>query len=130
MMSYLYLALSIALELVGTSLLKASEGFSKLFPTIGVIIAFISCFFFLSLSLKTIPLNTAYAIWSGIGIVATVIISVSIWKEKINMASIAGITLILVGVVILNLFGPGHNESSSDDKTSGSSVVIEDGMNK
>ncbi|WP_147057160.1 DMT family transporter [Sporosarcina luteola] len=129
-MSYLYLALSIALELVGTSLLKASEGFSKLFPTIGVIIAFISCFFFLSLSLKTIPLNTAYAIWSGIGIVATVIISVSIWKEKINMASIAGITLILVGVVILNLFGPGHNESSSDDKTSGSSVVIEDGMNK
>lgn len=130
MMSYLYLALSIALELVGTSLLKASEGFSKLFPTIGVIIAFISCFFFLSLSLKTIPLNTAYAIWSGIGIVATVIISVSIWKEKINMASIAGITLILVGVVILNLFGPGHNESSSVDKTSESAVVIEDGMNK
>lgn len=112
-MSYLYLAISISLELIGTSLLKASEGFTKLFPTIGVIVAFISCFFFLSLSLKTIPLNTAYAIWSGIGIVATVIISVSIWKEKINMASIVGITLILVGVVILNLFGPGHNESGS-----------------
>lgn len=128
-MSYLYLALSISLELVGTSLLKASEGFSKLSPTIGVIIAFISCFFFLSLSLKTIPLNTAYAIWSGIGIVATVIISVSIWKEKINMASIVGITLILVGVVILNLFGPGHGDSSND-KTIGSSAVMDDGMNK
>ncbi len=111
-MSYLYLALSISLELIGTSLLKASEGFTKLFPTLGVIIAFISCFFFLSLSLKTIPLNTAYAIWSGIGIVATVIISVSIWKEKINLASIVGITFILVGVVILNLFGPGQNEAS------------------
>lgn len=129
-MSYLYLALSISLELIGTSLLKASEGFSKLFPTIGVIVAFISCFFFLSLSLKTIPLNTAYAIWSGIGIVATVIISVSIWKEKINMASIVGITLILAGVVILNLFGPGHNESSSDKERSESSVAIDDSMHK
>ena len=129
-MSYLYLALSISLELIGTSLLKASEGFSKLFPTIGVIVAFISCFFFLSLSLKTIPLNTAYAIWSGIGIVATVIISVIIWKEKINMASIVGITLILAGVVILNLFGPGHNESSSDKERSESSVAINDSMNK
>ncbi|MFS0688803.1 multidrug efflux SMR transporter [Sporosarcina sp. 179-K 8C2 HS] len=128
-MSYLYLALSISLELIGTSLLKASEGFTKLFPTIGVIIAFISCFFFLSLSLKTIPLNTAYAIWSGIGIVATVIISVSIWKEKINLASIVGITLILVGVIILNLFGPGHNESSSGDKTTESSVGISDSTN-
>lgn len=125
-MSYLYLALSISLELVGTSLLKASEGFTKLFPTLGVIVAFISCFFFLSLSLKTIPLNTAYAIWSGIGIVATVIISVSIWKEKINTASIVGITLILVGVVILNLFGPGHEGA----KTSDSLIVMDDGQNK
>lgn len=121
-MSYLYLAISISLELIGTSLLKASEGFSKLFPTLGVIVAFISCFFFLSLSLKTIPLNTAYAIWSGIGIVATVIISVSIWKEKINLASIVGITFILIGVTILNLFGPGQGESSSNDKTSEVSV--------
>ncbi|UAL53521.1 quaternary ammonium compound efflux SMR transporter QacH [Bacillus sp. CMF21] len=113
-MSYLYLALAIVGELIGSSLLKASEGFSKLFPTIGVIIAFVSCFFFLSVSLKTIPLNTAYAIWSGLGVVFTTIISVLIWKEKINMASIAGIILILVGVVILNLFGPGHGESGHE----------------
>jgi small multidrug resistance pump len=113
-MSYLYLALAIVGELIGSSLLKASEGFSKLFPTIGLIIAFVGCFFFLSLSLKTIPLNTAYAIWSGLGLVFTTIISVLIWKEKINMASIAGIILILVGVVILNLFGPGHGESGHE----------------
>jgi small multidrug resistance pump len=113
-MSYLYLALAIIGELIGSSLLKASEGFSKLFPTIGVIIAFVSCFFFLSVSLKTIPLNTAYAIWSGLGVVFTTIISVLIWKEKINMASIAGIILILAGVVILNLFGPGHGESGHE----------------
>ncbi|HAM79507.1 quaternary ammonium compound efflux SMR transporter QacH [Ornithinibacillus bavariensis] len=113
-MPYLFLALAIVGELIGSSLLKASEGFSKPFPTIGVIIAFVGCFFFLSLSLKTIPLNTAYAIWSGIGIIATTIISVLIWKEKINAASIAGIILIIVGVVILNLFGPGHGESSQE----------------
>ncbi|WHZ59077.1 quaternary ammonium compound efflux SMR transporter QacH [Metabacillus hrfriensis] len=113
-MPYLYLALAIVGELIGSSLLKASEGFSKLFPTIGVIIAFVSCFFFLSVSLKTIPLNTAYAIWSGLGVVFTTIISVLIWKEKINMASIAGIILILVGVVILNLFGPGHGEAGHE----------------
>jgi small multidrug resistance pump len=113
-MSYLYLALAIVGELIGSSLLKASEGFSKLFPTIGLIIAFVGCFFFLSLSLKTIPLNTAYAIWSGLGLVFTTIISVLIWKEKINMASIAGIILILLGVVILNMFGPGHGESGHE----------------
>ncbi|MEK3906748.1 DMT family transporter [Oceanobacillus sp. FSL W7-1309] len=113
-MAYLYLALAIIGELIGSSLLKASEGFSKLYPTLGLIVAFVSCFFFLSLSLKTIPLNAAYAIWSGLGLVATAIISVLIWKEKINMASIAGITLILAGVLILNLFGPGHDESSHE----------------
>ncbi|HHQ0508753.1 TPA: quaternary ammonium compound efflux SMR transporter QacH [Listeria monocytogenes] len=113
-MSYLYLALAIVGEIIGSSLLKASEGFSKLYPTIGVIIAFVGCFFFLSLSLKTIPLNTAYALWAGLGLVLTTVISVLVWKEKLNMASIAGITLILVGVVILNLFGPGHGESGNE----------------
>lgn len=111
-MSYLYLILAIIGELIGSSLLKASEGFTKLYPTIGVIVAFTGCFFFFSLSLKTIPLNTAYALWSGIGIIFTTVISILIWKEKINFASVSGITLIIVGVVILNLFGPGHGESS------------------
>ncbi|MEK5108853.1 quaternary ammonium compound efflux SMR transporter QacH [Cytobacillus sp. FSL K6-0129] len=110
-MSYLYLALAIVGEIIGSSLLKASEGFSKLYPTIGVLIAFVGCFFFLSLSLKTIPLNTAYALWAGLGIVLTTAISVLVWKEKLNIASITGISLIIVGVVILNLFGPGHGES-------------------
>ncbi|QYA39405.1 quaternary ammonium compound efflux SMR transporter QacH (plasmid) [Macrococcoides caseolyticum] len=123
-MSYLYLALAIVGEIIGSSLLKASEGFSKLFPTIGVIIAFVVSFFFLSLTLKTIPLNTAYALWSGLGLVLTTIISVLIWKEKLNMASIAGITLILAGVVILNLFGPGHGEP--DHKASETITINEE----
>ncbi|MDN4494472.1 DMT family transporter [Ureibacillus aquaedulcis] len=123
-MAYLYLALAIIGELIGTSLLKASEGFSKLYPTIGLVLAFVASFFFLSMAIKSIPLNTAYAIWSGVGLVATTIISVLIWKEKINVASVVGISLILIGVVILNLYGPGHGEASSNEKTNESSVVL------
>ncbi|WP_332275974.1 multidrug efflux transporter outer membrane subunit EmrC [Bacillus velezensis] len=117
-MAYLYLVLAISGELIGSSMLKAAEGFSKIYPTIGTIIAYIGSFFFLSLAMKTIPLNTAYALWSGIGIIATTIISVLIWKEKINVASVTGIVLILAGVVILNLFGPGHGEVHSVENTS------------
>lgn len=117
-MPYLYLALAIIGELIGSSLLKASEGFTRPFPTIGLVIAFVGCFFFLSLSLKTIPLNTAYAIWSGLGMVCTTIISVLIWKEKINLASLTGIILILVGVVILQVFGPGHGGSIEEKSES------------
>ncbi|MES9717543.1 DMT family transporter [Bacillus safensis] len=111
-MAYLYLLLAIIGELIGSSMLKAAEGFSKLYPTIGTIISFIGSLLFLSLAMKTIPLNTAYALWSGIGIILTTIISILIWKEKINVASVTGIVLILVGVVILNLFGPGHGEAN------------------
>ncbi|MDO7786598.1 multidrug efflux SMR transporter [Desulforamulus aquiferis] len=116
-MAYLYLMLAIVSELIGTSLLKASEGFSKLFPTLGLLVSFTVAFFFLSLSLKTIPLNMAYAIWSGLGTVATVIISILIWKEKVNFASITGITLIIVGVIVLNLYGPGHGESATKENS-------------
>lgn len=114
-MHHLYLLFAIAGELIGSSLLKASEGFPKLYPSVGVILTFTFSFFFLSLSLKTIPLNTAYALWSGLGIIATTIISVLIWKEKINGASILGIVLILAGVVILNLFGLGHGDKASEE---------------
>lgn len=116
-MAFLYLLISIISELIGTSLLKASNGFSKLFPTLGVLVSFTFAFFFLSLSLKSIPLNLAYSLWSGIGTVATVVISIMIWKEKINIGSVVGIILIITGVVVLNFFGPGHSHSSTATKT-------------
>ncbi|WP_082693112.1 multidrug efflux SMR transporter [Bacillus sp. FJAT-29814] len=106
MLAYLYLFLTICSELVGTSMLKASAGFTKLYPTIGIFVSYFFAFFFLSQTLKTIPLNAAYAIWAGMGTIATVVISVMIWKERINAASIIGIALITIGVVVLNLFGP------------------------
>ncbi len=104
-------------------MLKASEGFTKLYPSLFTIVAFIISFFFISLALKTLPLNMTYAIWSGVGAVATALISVLIWKEKINTGSIIGIALIVIGVVVLNLFGAGHGEAK--DKTETASSVVQ-----
>ena len=103
-MKYLFLALAIIFEVVGSSFMKASNGFSKLIPTLIFVGAYITCFYFLSLALKTIPLGTAYAIWAGLGIVLTAAISVIIFKQTLDAPAIIGILFIVVGVVIMNIF--------------------------
>ncbi len=107
-MGYIYLALAIVGELLGTNLLKASNGFSSILQTLGSLISYGACFFFLAISMKTINLNIAYALWGGLGIVLTTILSVIVWKESINWLSVLGIALILLGTIILNLYGPNH----------------------
>ena len=103
-MKYLYLALAIVLEVLGSSFMKASDGFSKLLPTTITIIAYIACFFFLSQALKSIPLGIAYAIWGGLGIVLTSLISVIIFKQSLDLPAIIGIILIVAGVFVMNFF--------------------------
>jgi len=103
-MKYLFLALAISLEVVGSSFLKASDGFSKLVPSVVTAVAYLACFFFLSLALKTIPLGIAYAIWAGLGIVLTAAVSVFIFKQNLDLPAIAGIALIIAGVVVMNVF--------------------------
>ena len=103
-MKYIHLALAIILEVLGSSFLKQSDGFSKLFPTTITIISYIACFFFLSQALKSIPLGTAYAIWAGLGIVLTTAVSVIIFKQKLDLPAIIGIILIVSGVVVMNFF--------------------------
>ena len=103
-MKYLYLALAIVLEVLGSSFMKASDGFSKLLPTTITIIAYIACFFFLSQALKSIPLGIAYAIWGGLGIVLTAWISVIIFKQSLDLPAIIGIILIVAGVFVMNFF--------------------------
>jgi len=103
-MYYLYLALAIVLEVLGTSLLGKSEGFSKWLPTVGSLLSFGVCFYFLSLALKNIPLGVAYAIWSGVGIVLTAIVSILVFKNKIDLPFILGALLIIAGVLVINLF--------------------------
>lgn len=106
-MYYLYLTLAIVMELIGTNLMKLSAGFSKLWYSVGTIAAYALCFFFLSLSLKGIKLNIAYATWGGAGIVLATLVSFFIFHESISMMQILGITLIVIGVIIANLSG-GH----------------------
>ena len=103
-MKYLFLALAIVFEVIGSSFLKLSDGFSKIIPSAVVLISYGICFYFFSLSLKTINLGFAYAIWGGLGIVLTTLISVFIFKEKLDIAAIVGITLIVSGVMVMNFF--------------------------
>ncbi|KRM03939.1 DMT superfamily drug metabolite transporter [Lentilactobacillus farraginis DSM 18382 = JCM 14108] len=107
-MGYIFLLVAIFSELLGTSFLKASVGFSVLLPTIGALISYLVCFYFLAMSMKTVNLNVAYAIWCGIGMVLTTIIAALLWQEPINPASVLGIGLILAGTVILSMSGAGH----------------------
>lgn len=103
-MKYLFLGLAIIFEVIGSSFIKASDGFTKLWPSSVVVVAYITCFYFLSLALKTIPLGVAYAIWAGLGIVLTAAVSVFIFKQKLDLPAIIGIILIVSGVVVMNFF--------------------------
>lgn len=108
MKSYLFLAAAITLELFGTSMLKASESFTKLYPGIGVVVGFAGAFYSLSMALQNIPLGIAYAIWSGVGTAATAVIGLAVWKEKLSLTGVLGIVLIIAGVIVLNLKAPLH----------------------
>ena len=96
--------MAIIAEVIGSSFLKQSDGFSKLLPAAITITSYLSSFFFLSQALKGIPLGTAYAIWAGLGIVLTTAVSVTIFKQKLDLAAIIGIMLIVSGVVVMNFF--------------------------
>lgn len=104
MNSFIFLIIAIIGEVVATTALKLSEGFTKLIPSIVVTLGYGVAFYFLSLSLKTISIGTAYAIWSGVGIVLTIAVGVFLWRESLDIARIIGSTLIISGILIINLF--------------------------
>ena len=97
-------------EVTATTALKLSEGFTKLVPSIVVVVGYGLSFYLLSLSLKVLPIGIAYALWSGIGIVLTVIAGMILWREPLDWARGIGIFLILLGIVIINVFSksPSH----------------------
>ncbi len=103
-MGYLYLAIAILAEIVGTSLLKATDGFTRLAPTATVLVAYGVAFWMMSLSLKTIQVAVVYAIWSGAGIVLIAIVGWVFLKQSLDAPAWIGIALILAGVVVINLF--------------------------
>ena len=103
----LFLILAIAAEVAGTAGLKASEGFGRVGPSALALLGYALAFYFLAQSLRYIPLGIAYAIWSGLGTVGSVLLGLLIWKEILGPVQVLGIALIVVGVVVLNL-APGH----------------------
>jgi small multidrug resistance pump len=103
-MKWVFLSIAIIAEVIGTSALKSAEGFTKLVPSIIVILGYGIAFYFLSLTLKTIPVGIAYAIWSGVGIILISIIGYFFYKQTLDLPAIIGILLIMAGVIVINLF--------------------------
>ena len=102
-MSYGYLALAIVAEVIGTSALKASQGFTQLVPSLIVAVGFAAAFYFLSLALKTIPVGIAYAIWGGCGLVLIVAIGALLFREIPDTGAMVGFGLIAAGIAVINL---------------------------
>lgn len=103
-MAYLYLAIAILAEVIATSALKASEEFTKLYPSLIVVIGYSVAFYFMTLVLRTIPIGITYAVWSGLGIVLVAIIGIVLYKETPDIPAIIGMGLIISGVVVIHVF--------------------------
>ncbi len=103
-MGYLYLAIAIVAEVIGTSALKASEEFTKPVASIVVVVGYGVAFYFLSLVLKTIPVGVAYAIWSGLGIVLITLVGFIVFNQKIDTPGMIGMAMIICGVIVMNVF--------------------------
>ncbi len=102
--AYLYLGIAIVAEVAATTALKASEGFSRLWPSLAVVIGYAIAFYFLSLTLKTMPTGIAYAIWSGVGIVLISLLGWVVYRQTLDLPALLGMGLILAGVLVINLF--------------------------
>ena len=108
-MQYVLLGMAIVFEIIATTLLKASEGFSKLIPAAGCVVFYILCFYSFSKALLKIDLWVAYATWCAGGIVATTVIAAVVFGQKLNTVGVIAVVMIVVGCVILNLYGTsGH----------------------
>ncbi len=102
MKGMLYLTGAILTEVFGSTMLKLSQGFTQVLPSMGVLIGFGCAFTFLSLALKTIDLSSAYATWSGVGTALTALVGLVLFNETIHMKGFIGLALVICGVIVLN----------------------------
>lgn len=103
-MPYFILMLAVLAETIGTTALQASQQFSRPLPSIIVVVAYGAAFYLLAIALRTFPVGVAYAMWSGMGIVFIAIIGFAVFGQRLDMAAIIGIALIMSGIVVINLF--------------------------
>jgi small multidrug resistance pump len=102
-MDYVYLLIAIVTEVVGTTALKASDGFTQLIPSLVVVAGYGLSFYSFSLVLRTVPMGVAYAIWSGLGIVLITLIGLVLYRQVPDWPAVAGMGLIIAGIVVINL---------------------------
>lgn len=103
-LSYGALGAAIVCEVIGTTLLQKSQQFTKPWPTAAMVVFYLISFYLLSQALKGVPLGIAYAIWAGLGIVLTAVISVVVLKQALDIPAMIGIAMIVAGVVVMNVF--------------------------
>ncbi|MFG6157840.1 DMT family transporter [Halomonas sp. 1390] len=103
-MTYLYLALAIIAEVVATSALKSSAGFTRLWPSVLVLVGYGLAFYLLALVLKFLPVGIAYAFWAGLGIVLVTLVGILVYGEKPDLPALLGLAMIVGGVVVIQVF--------------------------
>lgn len=103
-MQWIYLVIAIVAEVIATSCLKPSEGFTRMWPSVAVVAGYGMAFFFLSLTLRTLPVGVAYAVWSGAGIVLVATVGWVAFGQKLDVPAVIGMAMIIGGVAILRLF--------------------------
>jgi len=111
--SYMLLALGIIFEVAGTMLLPLSQNFTKILPTVGLVMFYMASFYCLTFSLKVIPIGVLYATWSGMGIFLITIFGYFIYRQSVNWQTILGLCLIIIGVILVNSFTELHSDSSA-----------------
>jgi small multidrug resistance pump len=102
--AYLYLGVAIIAEVIATTALRASDGFTQLWPSVISIAGYVVAFYFLALTLRTMPVGVAYAIWSGVGIVLISLAGWLLYKQLLDLPAVLGMGLIMAGVIVINLF--------------------------
>jgi small multidrug resistance pump len=103
-LTQIYLAVAILFEVIATSALKASDGFTRLGPSLVTLIGYAFAFYFLALTLRSMPVGIVYAVWSGAGVVLIALIGWLYYRQTIDLPGLCGIALILAGVLVINLF--------------------------
>ncbi|KAB0643575.1 DMT family transporter [Burkholderia latens] len=101
---YAWLAIAIVAEVIGTSALRAADGFTRLWPSVLVVAGYGTAFYCLSLTLRTMPVGIIYAVWSGAGIVLITLVAMLLYRQVPDLPAVIGLGLIIAGVVVLNLF--------------------------
>ncbi|MBE0428218.1 MAG: QacE family quaternary ammonium compound efflux SMR transporter [Nitrospirae bacterium] len=104
MLQWVYLSIAITAEVIGTSFLKISEGFTRLWPSVAVAVSYSTAFYFLALTLKTMPVGIAYAVWAGAGTALIALVGWVVFGQVLDVPAIIALGLIVSGIVVLNVF--------------------------